>query len=378
MDISGLFKLLSQLDGNLQQSLIQIAFRLVIFVVLVILSLIIGRFVPLLVNFLIVRSLPQRSRSNYQKFVEPIRQSMAVAGTFTLIALSLSILQVYPGLFNFLRFFLYLATTISVAWLVSRLVRQAIRVYGIQLLQQLGQDLNDLTLIVETFANVLIGFMAVTMFAQSQNFNLITLITGLGVGGVAVAFAAQETLRQLIGTLVLYLDRPIVPGEYVRVNFNPEAEDAYGRVESIGIRSTKIRVAAHNTLIIVPNSVMVAKDIENISRGKKVMALLYLDFPQALTQQEEALVRQIVQDSTDKLFGVDTGSTRIGIFQPEDRVGTRARVSFFMVGSNEDSIGLRKRALEIASASISARLKKYNLSFDMEEPTIYVDSPISI
>lgn len=378
MDISGLFELLLQLDGNLQQSLIQIAFRLVVFVLLVILSLIIGRFVPLLVNFLIVRSLPKRSRSNYQKFVEPIRKSIAVAGTFTLIAVSLSILQVYPGLFNFLRFFINLATTISIACLVSNLFRQAIRVYGIEFLHQLGYDLKDVTLILESFTNVLIGFVAVSIFAQTQNFNLITLMTGLGVGGVAVAFAAQEILRQLIGTLVLYLDRPIVPGEYVRVNFNPYAEDAYGRVESIGIRSTKIRVAAQNTLIIVPNSVMIAKDIENISRGKKVMALLYLDFSQPLTQQEEALVRQIVHDSTYKLFGVDTDSTRIAMFQPEARVGTRARVTFFMVGSNEDSIGLRKRALEIARESISARLKNYNLSFEMEEPTIYVDSPITI
>lgn len=371
-------KLLSQLDGNLQQSLIEIIFRLGVFVLLVILSLIMGRFIPSLVNFLLVRSLPSNSRQAYQKFVEPIRKSMIIAGTLILIAVSLNILQVYPGLFRFLRFFFYLATTISVAWLVSKITRQAIRLYGIQLLQQLGKDLNDLALILETFANVVIGFIAVTMFAQSQNFNLITLMTGLGVGGVAVAFAAQETLGQLIGTLVLYLDRPIAPGEYIRVNFNPFGEDAYGRVESIGIRSTKIRVAAQNTLIIVPNSVMIAKDIENISRGKKVMALLYIDFAQILNQQQEALVQQIVRDSTDKLFGIDPGSTRIALFQPEESIGTRARVSFFMVGSNEDSIGLRKRALEIASASISKRLKKSGLSFAMEEPTIYVDSPITI
>ncbi|NEP57803.1 MAG: mechanosensitive ion channel [Symploca sp. SIO2G7] len=371
-------KLLSQLDENLQQSLIQIVFRLVIFMFLVIMSLIIGRFIPSLVNFLIVRSLPDSSRKTYQKFVEPIRKSITIAGTFVLMAVSLNILQVYPGLFRFLRFFLYLATTVSVALLMSKLSRQAIRVYGIQLLQQIGQDLNDFTLILETFANVIIGFIAVTMFAQSQNFNLITLMTGLGVGGVAIAFAAQETLGQLIGTLVLYLDRPITPGEYVRVNFNPYAEDAYGRIESIGIRSTKIRLAAQNTLIIVPNSVMVTKDIENISRGKKVMALLYLDFTRSLSQQEEALVHQIVQESTHKLFGLDPGSTRIALFQLEEHVGTRARVSFFMIGSNEDSIGLRKRTLEIATASISVHLKKYDLSFEMEEPTIYVDSPITI
>ena len=378
MDFSRLFELFLQLDDNLQKGLIQVVIRLSVFILLVIVSLILGKFVPILLNFLVTRSLGEESRNAYQKFVDPIRKSIAIAATLTLISVSLNVLEVYAGLFRFLRFFLYLATTISLAWLVSNLVRQMIRIYGIQLAQKLGQNINDLTLIFETVANVIIGFVAAIMFAQSQNFNLVTLMTGLGVGGVAVAFAAQETLGQLIGTVVLYLDRPIAPGEYVRINFNPHAEDAYGRVESIGIRSTKIRVAAQNTLIIVPNSVMASKDIENISRGNKVMALLYLDFPQALSKKEDALVRQIVKNSTRKLFGIDPGSTRIAVFSSEDHVGTRVRVSFFMVGSNDNSLDLRKRSLEIASESISEHLKHQDFSFDMEEPTIYVDSPVTI
>ncbi len=378
MDISQLFGIFDQLDAELRQYLIQLAVRLGCFGILIILSIVVGRFIPALVNFFVVRSLPDSSKDLYQKFIDPAKQSIAIAGTFLLIAVSLNVLHVYPGIFQFLRFFIYLAATVTVAWMASRLARQAIRVYGTLLLQQLGRDVNDVLLIFETFANLVIGLVAVIIFAQSQNLNLIALVAGLGVGGVAVAFAAQEILSQLIGTLVLYLDRPIVPGEYVRISFNPQAEDTYGRVESIGIRSTKIRTAAQNTLIIVPNSIMVTKDIENISRGKKVMALLYLDFSHILEAREEALVRQIVQESTHKLFGVDPGSTRITLFQPEERPGTRARVSFFMVGASEDSIGLRKRLLEIASDAIAERLKTYDLAFEMEEPTIYVDSPITI
>ena len=365
-------------NENLQQNLIQIAFHFGIFAILVILSLILGRFVPSLVIFLIMRSLPERYREGYKKFIEPIQKSTVIVVTFTLIAVSLNILQVYPGFFRFLQFFIHLATTISVAWTASQIARQAVRVYGVQLMQRLGRNVNDVTLIFETFANIVIGILTVTIFAQSQNLNLITLLTGLGVGGVAVAIAAQETLGQLIGTLVLYLDRPIAPGEYVRISFNPLDEDVYGRVESIGVRSTKIRTAARNTLIIVPNSIMIAKEIENISRGKKVMALLYLDFLQPLKEKEKALVQQIVQDSIHKLFGIDPGSTRIALFQPENRIGTRARLSFFMVGSNEDSIELRKRLVELANDSISERLKEHNLVFKMEEPTVYVDSHMTI
>lgn len=215
-------------------------------------------------------------------------------------------------------------------------------------------------------------------FAQSQNVNLFGLLAGLGIGGVAIAFAAQKTLEQLLGTIVIYLDRPYSPGEYIRVNLNIQAPDVFGRIESIGLRSTKVRLPAKNTLLIIPNSIMANKDIENISRGKKVMVLLYLDFPKILAERERALVEQVVKDSTNALFGIDPGSTRINIFQPEGKQGTRARVSFFILGSYQDSLDLRKRLLEIANEKISRELQAQNIAFVMQEPTTYVESPVTI
>ena len=69
-------------------------------------------------------------------------------------------------------------------------------------------------------------------------------VRGEEEGCLAIAFAAQKTLEQLLGTCVLYLDRPFIPGEYIRL-----PSGLFGRVESIGLRSTKIRTAAKSTLI---------------------------------------------------------------------------------------------------------------------------------
>jgi MscS family membrane protein len=225
---------------------------------------------------------------------------------------------------------------------------------------------------------VLIGFFAITIFAQTRNFNFLALLTGLGIVATGVAFAAQEALGQVIGTIVLYLDRPYTPGEYVRINFNIHAEDTYGRIESIGIRSTKIRVAVSNTLLIVPNSIMASKDIENVSRGTKVMVLIYIDFARLLTDSESALVTQIVEASINNLFGIDPGSTRIHLFQVEESSGTRARVSFFVMGTSESSLKLRKQLLRLANESISRELKERDLAFTIQEPTVYVDSPVTL
>lgn len=130
--------------------------------------------------------------------------------------------------------------------------------------------------------------------------------------------------------------------------------------------------------MIIPNSTMANLDIENITRGKKVMVLLYLDFVRVLEESARSLVEQVVKESTDILFGIDPGSTKIGLFDLEDRPGTRARVTFFILGSSENSIELRKRLLELANETVSRKLLAYNIQFSIEDPTIYVDSPVTI
>jgi small-conductance mechanosensitive channel len=361
-----------------QRWLIKMGIEFFIFFSFILLSILGGRYTPKLLKFIIRQLFPKQYTEISLNFLEPLERPLRMAGTFILLFLSLEFIQSYQGVYRFLYFFLNLAVAISVAWLFSRLFKQFVRTYGITLIKKLGREIDELLLVAETIANVVIGFIAVVAFAQNQQINLVGLLASLGIGGIAVAFAAQRTLEQLIGTIVLYLDRPYIPGEYIRVNFNPHDDDVFARVESIGIRSTKLRVAAKSTLIIVPNSIMATKDIENITRGKKVMVLLYLNFLDSLKAKEKALVEQVIKESTDTLFGIDPGSTKIYLFQPEDRQGTRARITFFILGSNDNSLQLRKRLLELANDIISQKLMKYEIKFDMENPTIYVDSPITI
>lgn len=90
------------------------------------------------------------------------------------------------------------------------------------------------------------------------------VIAGLGVGGLAVALAAQPTLENLIGGVILYADRMIRVGEYC------EFEGLAGTVEAIGIRSTRIR-ALDRTLITVSNSDLAKRKIVNFSRRDRLL-----------------------------------------------------------------------------------------------------------
>ncbi|MBD2744156.1 mechanosensitive ion channel domain-containing protein [Coleofasciculus sp. FACHB-1120] len=373
--------LLSNLNlADIRHQVLQIDIsKPLIFLLFVLLSLLLGRYTPGISKLIVRRFASEKVTSIYEGLIEPIKHLFRVAGTFILISLSLTWIEDYQALYKLIKPFLDLAVIISVAWLISRLFRQFIRIYGIDLLGKFGRDFDELILVIETLMNVALGFIAILAFAQSQQFNLVGLVASLGIGGLAVAFAAQKTLEQLLGTIVLYLDRPFVPGDYIRLpSIGNVPGGLFGRVESIGLRSTKIRTAAKSTLYIVPNSTLANLEIENVTMGKKVMVLLYLDFFRLLEDREQALVQQVINQSTDSVFGIDPGSTNITLMNNAEKQTTRARVTFFILGSSENSIQLRKHLLELANEKISKHLIEYGIEFKMQEPTIYVESPVTL
>ncbi|MCW6038264.1 mechanosensitive ion channel family protein [Spirulina subsalsa FACHB-351] len=336
-------------------------------------SIVLGNIGPKLLRLLFYRFLPKQGQEIYETLTQPLQGELKTATTLILINLSLVWLEEYRPVYNFILPFMELAVTISVAWLLSRLFRQFMRGYGISFMQRVGLEADELVLPFELVVNILIGVFAAIAFARTRNIDLFGLLASLGFIAGAIGLAANNALSQMIGTVVIYLDRPFSRGEYIRL-----PNGIYGRVESIGLRSTKIRTAAKSTLMIIPNSKLADWEIENITRGKKVMVLLYLDFLHFLKEQEQAMVEQIVKAATDSITGIDPGSTKISLVSVEGKPGTRARVTFFILGSNEDSIQLRKRLLELANENISKQLAGYGLEFVTQDPTVYIESPVTI
>ena len=352
---------------------------LLIFFCLAIISFVIAGYIPPIITFILSRVAKPSVVDIYDKLIVPVSNLIKILIAFISIYFWLYFLLRDEKIYDFFRIVIDLATVATTGWLFSRLWSQFLRVYGIHFLRKLGYEIDDLVVIAETVVNITIGVIAAFAFAGMRKMNLIAPLAGLGIGGLAVAFAAQKTLEQLLGTLVLYLDKPFVPGEYIRIPSSGQlSQGLFGRVESIGLRSSKIRTAAKGTLIIVPNSTLANLEIENITRGKKVMVLLYLDFNKLLADKEEALVKQVIQESTNAIPGIDLGSTSIYVAQNQETEKSRARVTFFILGSSENSIELRKRLLELANEKVSLQLKDYGIEFEMQEPNIYIESPITV
>jgi MscS family membrane protein len=98
---------------------------------------------------------------------------------------------------------------------------------------------------------------------QNLGYSVSSLLAGLGIGGLAVALAAQESLGNFFGSISIIADRPFKVGDWIQVGDRVD-----GDVEEIGLRSTRVRTWSKSQLTI-PNKVMAGEIIENWSRMPK-------------------------------------------------------------------------------------------------------------
>jgi MscS family membrane protein len=113
-------------------------------------------------------------------------------------------------------------------------------------------------------ANATIVVLAALLVLSNWGYNTATLVAGLGVGGIAIALAAQQTLANVFGGVSIIGDHPVGIGEFGKFG------DLIGTVEDIGMRSTRIRTL-NRTLVSVPNSSFAGYNLENYSLRDKVL-----------------------------------------------------------------------------------------------------------
>jgi len=117
--------------------------------------------------------------------------------------------------------------------------------------------------VVNRIVKALLAAIALIGILQALGFNVTGLLAGLGIGGIALALAAQKTVENLIGGIMLMTDQPVKIGDYCRFG------TTNGWVEDVGFRSTRIRTL-ERSLISVPNSELANVQIENLSDRDRI------------------------------------------------------------------------------------------------------------
>jgi len=127
------------------------------------------------------------------------------------------------------------------------------------------------------FVVMIVSFFV--MLGAVFHVNVASLIAGLGIGGLALALAAKDTLENLLGSFTIFLDKPFTLGDVVKVG------NVQGKIEKIGFRSTLIRTM-EKTLIKVPNKRMIDADLENISLRDMIRASFHLTLKMHTTRAQ--------------------------------------------------------------------------------------------
>ncbi len=182
---------------------------------------------------------------------------------------------------------------LTLAWIAWTLVLAAGEV--ILRTPRIGAESLDASLIRLTARLIAIGVATVLISqgATAIGLPLMGLVASLSIGGLAVALAAQDTLRNLLGSLMIFIDQPYKVGERIVAG----AHD--GVVEQIGLRSTRIR-QLDGHLTSIPNEKMATMEIENIERRehirRKTKLRIAIGTSREKLQQALATVRDVLKD----------------------------------------------------------------------------------
>ena len=237
------------------------------------------------VTFVIVKILQRNNRFNkkrLQKFIVGSLRFLIMIlifrSTFDLIAPSLTARALFEAK-TMLIFAIYWVMLGIVDVIISRLAdRMAVN----------GQkDAVVLLKPAATGIKLTIMLFAILMWMDNLGYEVSTVLAGLGVGGIAVALAAQKSLENLIGSITIYASQPVKVGDFCKFGTTT------GIVEEIGLRSTQLRTLSR-TVVHIPNAMFASDKIENLTQRDKILyrtrlRLSYEDTPEQVKQVLEKI-----------------------------------------------------------------------------------------
>jgi MscS family membrane protein len=186
---------------------------------------------------------------------------------------------------NFMSKVYYILITFNVAWLITRLFDALVKEYLAPRVSGTDSDLDDQLLpIARKGVKVTVWAIAIVVGLNNAGYDVGALIAGLGLGGLAFAMAAKDSVANLFGGFTVFTDKPFTIHDRIVVNgFD-------GTVEEIGIRSTRLKTLA-GRIVTIPNAVFANEAIENISSepGRKITVDLGLTYDTTAEQLENAM-----------------------------------------------------------------------------------------
>ena len=234
--------------------------------------------------------------------------------------------------------------SVAAAGLILAAFWFAFRVLRKLLMAALGRmDVHEaiLDLLIDKLVRYAMLLLAVVMAADQLGFNVAAALAGLGVAGIAIGFAAQDSVANVIAGVLIFWDKPFQVGDWV------ETEGEYGTIAEITLRSTRIRTV-RNTFVVIPNKRIIDATLENYSKH----GAMRIDVAVGIAYKESvAEARTVLLGALGRLDGVradpepDVVVTGLG----DSSVNLAVRV---WIDSGEQRMAINARVLEASKTAL--------------------------
>ncbi len=193
------------------------------------------------------------------KIVDVIASPGATLVVAIILRIGYPLLLLPPGAAAILQIAVRVLITLSLVWALYRAV-DVLAAKMEERAEQTESKLDDqLIPLVRKALKALVFVAGILFVLQNLNVNVKSLLAGLGIGGLAFALAAKDTLANLFGSIMIFVDSPFQIGDWINVS------GAEGTVEEVGFRSTRIRTF-YDSLIVVPNSKLADSTVDNFQQ----------------------------------------------------------------------------------------------------------------
>ncbi len=285
----------------------------------------------------VLRRLTEKTATTFDDIVlDMIEEPIVLAATIFGVWVGLERLEFPEQVDTWLGYGMKGVIILSATWLVARLVDALIRAYLVPLAEKSENDLDDQLLpILQRSAKGAIWAVGIIVALNNAGYDVGALIAGLGIGGLALAMAARDTVSNVFGGFTIFTDRPFTINDRIRVSgFD-------GNIREIGLRSTRLQTLS-GTVVTIPNSKFADSPVENVSAepSRKVTLELGLTYDTSPEKMEEAMatLRAIAEANEGLEEKVVIGFTAFGDFamtllfiyyirKDSDIVGTQTEIN---------------------------------------------------
>jgi MscS family membrane protein len=231
--------------------------------VLIAIALALGRLLGGMSRAFLFR-LTERTKTPWdERLLERISPALTLLWGLAVMAALLGRLALLPEAERLARASLGVVATVGTFWAIWR----SVDVWALFLATRPGVADNpsarSLLALVRNFAKAFVALAGILTTLAVLGYSVTTVLAGLGIGGVAIAFGAQKTVENLFGSVALAVDQPFRLGDFVKI------DDFVGNVERIGMRSTQVRTL-DRTLISIPNGRLSEMRIEDYAARDRI------------------------------------------------------------------------------------------------------------